>query len=69
MSGLSRKLWRYGVPAALFLTGIALVITERTVGIGWGVMLVSLAWAAHCVKNRRYALTHRRKTRGRPRVM
>jgi len=33
MSGLSRKLWRYGVPTALFLTGVALVIAERAVGI------------------------------------
>jgi hypothetical protein len=49
MSGLSRKLWRHGVPAAAFLTGVALVIAERAVGIAWAVMVVSLARAAHCM--------------------
>jgi hypothetical protein len=47
MSGPSRKLWRYGVPTALFLTGVALVIAERAVGIAWAVMVVSLARAAY----------------------
>jgi len=47
MAGLSRTLWRYGVPTALFLIGLALVIAERAVGIVWGVVVVVLGWAGH----------------------
>jgi hypothetical protein len=47
MSGLSRKLWRCGVPTALFLSGLALVIAERAVGIAWALIVLALAWAAH----------------------
>jgi hypothetical protein len=33
----------------VFLTGVALVIAERAVGIAWAAMVVSLAWAAYCM--------------------
>ena len=33
----------------MFLTGVALVIAERAVGIAWAVMVVSLARAAFCM--------------------
>jgi hypothetical protein len=52
MAGLSRTLLRYGVPTALFLLGLALVIAERAVGIGWGVVVVALGWAAHGMNSR-----------------
>jgi hypothetical protein len=35
----------------LFLTGVALLIAERAVGIAWAVMVVSLARAAYCTSS------------------
>ena len=71
MSGLSRKLWRYGVPTALFLTGVALVIAERAVGFAWAVMVVSLAWGAYRMSSTTGgpSPTRGRKTPRRPRAM
>jgi len=65
MSGLSRKLWRYGVPTALFLTGVALVIAERAVGFAWAVTVVSLAWGAYRMSSTQ--ADRRRHADGRPR--
>jgi len=71
MSGFSRKLWRYGIPTALFLTGVALVIAERAVGIAWAVMVVSLAWAVSCMNSTTAgpSPTRGRKTPRRPRAL
>ena len=71
MSGISRKLWRYGVPTALFLTAVALVIAERAVGIAWAVMVVWLAWAAYCMSQTTGgpSQTRGRKAPRRPRAM
>jgi hypothetical protein len=71
MSGLSRTLWRYGVPGSFFLTGAALVIAERAVGIAWAVMVVSLARAAHCMGSTTGGTspTPGRKNPRRPRAM
>jgi hypothetical protein len=71
MSGPSRKLWRYGVPAAVFLTGVALVIAERAVGIAWAAMVASFAWAAYCMSSTKGGTspTPGQKTTRRPRPM
>jgi hypothetical protein len=71
MSGLSRKLWRYGIPTAMFLTAAALVIAERAVGIAWAVMVVSLARAAYCMSSTTggRSATRGRTTPRRPRAM
>jgi hypothetical protein len=36
----------------LFLVGLALVISERAVGIGWGVLVVALGCAVHGINSR-----------------
>jgi hypothetical protein len=55
----------------LFLTGAALVIAERAVGIAWAVMVVSLARAAYCMGSTTGGTspTAGRKNPRRPRAM
>jgi hypothetical protein len=46
MSPLSRKLLRYGAPAALFACGAAFLMTGRSAAVAWTLIVVSLAGVA-----------------------
>lgn len=45
MSPFSRKLMRYGAPAAVFACGLALLATGRPAGFAWTLIVLSLGWA------------------------
>jgi hypothetical protein len=48
MSPLSRKLLRYGVPAAFFACGMALLVAGWSAAFAWTLIVVSLACVAQC---------------------
>src|SRR5690348_10440473 len=45
-----RKLLRWGAPAAFFGIGVALLVAGLPPGIAWTLIVVALAWAAHCAR-------------------
>jgi|SRR3954454_8968097 len=48
MSRPSRKVLRFGAPAAFFAGGVALLVAGGAAGLAWTLIVGAFGWAAHC---------------------